>query len=50
MGSYDYYIDNEVQQAENDNAQATVIYKRNGVWSIAEQIADEDLRKQILGE
>ena len=49
MGSYDYFIANEIERAEKSNAPITTIYERDGVWSVAEEISDEATRKHILG-
>lgn len=49
LGSYDYYIANELLRAEEDNAPTTA-YNHNDPngWDIAENIKNPDIRKLIL--
>ena len=49
LGSYDYYIQQQLEQAVKDDAPTTAIYERDGVWHVAEDIADPILRERILG-
>ena len=48
MGSMNYYIEDEQAKALEDDAPITAIYRRNGVWSLAEDIVEDDLREFIL--
>lgn len=51
LGSYDYYIDNQVLEADADNAPDDVIYKdHNNIWHRAGDIKNEQTRKEILGQ
>jgi len=41
LGSMDYYIKGQIEQARQDKAPPTAIYRRhNGSWQIWENIAD----------
>ena len=51
LDSKDYYIEDQVAQAVEDNAPQTAIYKKqDGSWAVAEDIKDEILRDVILGK
>lgn len=49
--SYDYYINNQVWEADADNAPTDAIYKgQDGKWSLARDIKSPELRERILGD
>lgn len=48
LGSYGYYIEDQVNQARKDNAPQDAIYKRdNGTWARLSDIKDLDKRKDM---
>lgn len=53
MGSFEYYIKNQQEQAATDNAPLTAIYKRGDKWSTFDEVESEATRwvvKQKLRE
>jgi len=50
LGSFDYYIDDQVQQASEDNAPQNATFKRqDGSWATTYDIKDEILKQVIEG-
>jgi hypothetical protein len=47
MGSYDYYIDNQCAQAEEDKAPTNAIYKRSDGWRTTDGITNEQTRHTL---
>jgi hypothetical protein len=48
MGSYDYYVRDQVQQAREDNAPANALYRReNGTWATTDDITSATTRVQL---
>ena len=48
LGSFDYYIENQIAKAKEDNAPQTAIYKRqDGTWATFEEIKREDTKEEI---
>ena len=49
LGSFDYYIENQIAKAKEDNAPQTAIYKRqDGTWATFEEIKREDTKEEIM--
>lgn len=47
MGSFDYYIEAQIEEAREDNAPPTACYKSGGVWTTVEGILSEPVRHLI---
>lgn len=47
MGSFEYYINGEIQKAKDDNAPTDAIYKKDGVWATFSEIKSEDTKKRV---
>jgi hypothetical protein len=47
MGSYDYYIQDQLQKAEETNAPHDCIYERDGVWKRYSEIKNPDAVARI---
>jgi len=51
VGSADYYISNQQTKASQEDAPITAIYKdRKGVWILAEQIENVEIRNEIFNK
>lgn len=48
MGSFDYYVNDQVAQARKDNAPEDAIYCRDGKWATFSGVKNEDLKAMIL--
>jgi hypothetical protein len=50
MGSFVYYIEDQIRQAREDKAPEDAIYREdNGHWHRASEIKNEDTRRLIMG-
>ena len=48
LGSFLYYIEDQVEKARRDHAPETAIYRRqDGSWAVFEEIAAEDVKAHI---
>lgn len=47
MGSHQYYINDEIARAKNDEAPQDAIYKRDGRWITFRQITSTTTREVI---
>jgi hypothetical protein len=48
LGSFSYYIENEVKRAREDGAPQNAIYRRNdGTWATTDDVTSEDTRRQL---
>ena len=48
LGSFDYYIENQIAKAKEDNAPPTAVYKRqDGTWATFEEIKRDDTKEEI---
>lgn len=47
MGSYDYYIVQQTELAQRENAPATAIYKGEEGWKTVEDVQNPSLRLQL---
>jgi hypothetical protein len=48
MKSFDFYIDDQVLEAEQDNAPLDAIYKWEEEWATVLEIKNKELRELIL--
>lgn len=48
LGSFDYYINAQVEQARQDNAPQTATYRReDGTWATFEEVLRDDTKGRI---
>jgi hypothetical protein len=48
IGSYDYYIEHQIQLARDEQAPADAIYQRDdGTWATTDEILRSDTRRQL---
>jgi hypothetical protein len=48
LGSHDYYIEDQIEEARLDGAPAKAIYRdRNGVWHTTDEISKPEIRRQM---
>ncbi len=50
MGSFDYFIENEIRVATKDGAPQNATYKCGDVWRTTDDITNLTTRREILGE
>ena len=48
MGSYGYYIKDQQAKAAKSNAPLLAIYERDGVWTTADQVENEQARYHLM--
>lgn len=48
IGSFDYYIQGQIELAEADNAPQNAIFKRSDdTWATVDEIVNDELRNEI---
>lgn len=48
MGSFDYYIDDQIEEAVEDKCPQNVVYKDGDIWKTIDDISNQKIKMELI--